>query len=267
MSFKDIFSSKDFFYYIPIEHIKVDPDFNVRTEFGDIPALAKDIASNGLTHALTVRLADDQKSVLIVDGERRFRAINMINAEKMADKQIFDIKCSMEEKGSNETSRIIRMFSTGANSKALTELEQAKVIFRLLTVHNMKIKAIGESIGRPQTYVNHLLALHGTPSNIQTALQEKKISPTAAIKLSKAPKEKRDEILKRTGKVRLKDVQKATDGHTSEIPATVIKGYIKKVEKLIQSGSDSFTYQQVSYNKWENVKLGLEIALGIKELP
>jgi ParB/RepB/Spo0J family partition protein len=259
MSFKDLFFSKSFFYHIPIENIKIDPDFNVRTDFGDIPTLAKDIATNGLTHALTVRLAEDEKSVLIVDGERRFRAISMINDKKMLEGGILDIKCSLEEKGSNETSRIIRMFSTGANSKALTELEQAKVAFRLLTVHNMKIKAIADSIGRTQTYVNHLLDLHSAPTNIREAVEEKRISPTAAIKLSKAPKEKRNEVLKKTGKVRLKDVQKATDGHTSEIPATVIKGYIKKVEKLIQAGLDVV--------KWKSVKLGLEIALGLKELP
>jgi ParB/RepB/Spo0J family partition protein len=258
MSLKDIYSSEDHFYHVPIEKIKIDPDFNVRTDFGDIPALARDISTNGLTHALTVRLSEDKKSVLIVDGERRFRAINMINDEKMAEKRIFDIKCWFEEKGSNETSRIIRMFSTGANSKALTEIEQAKVVFRLLTVHNMKIKAIADSIGRPQIYVNHLLDLNSAPTNIKEAVEGKKISPTAAIKLSKAPKEKRDEILKRAGKVRLKDVQKATDGHTSEIPATVIKGYIKRVEKLIQAGLDA---------KWQDVKFGLEIALGLKELP
>jgi ParB/RepB/Spo0J family partition protein len=259
MSLKDLFFSKSFFYHIPIENIKVDPDFNVRTDFGDIPTLAKDIATNGLTHALTVRLAEDEKSVLIVDGERRFRAINMINEKKMIEGGILDIKCSLEEKGSNETSRIVRMFSTGANSKALTELEQAKVVFRLLTAHNMKIKTIAESIGRPQTYVNHLLELHSAPTNIREAVEEKKISPTAAIKLSKAPKEKRDEVLKKTGKVRLKDVQKATDGHTSEIPATKIKSHIRKVEELIKAG----TYVL----KWKNVKLGLEIALGLKELP
>ena len=259
MSLKDIFSSKDYLYHIPIEYIKVDPGFNVRTDWGDIPTLAKDIATNGLTHALTVRLAEDKKSVFIVDGERRFRAINMINEENMLEGGILDIKCSFEEKGSNETSRIIRMFSTGANSKALTELEQAEVVFRLLAVYNMKVKAIAENIGRPQIYVNHLLELHSAPTNIREAVEVKKISPTAAIKLSKAPKEKRDEVLKKTGKVRVKDVQKATTGITSEISSKTIKGYIKKVEKFIESGSNLI--------KWKGVKLGLEIALGIEELP
>ena len=259
MSLKDIFSSKDYFYHIPLEFIKIDPGFNVRTDWGDIPALAKDIATNGLTHALTVRLAEDKKSVLIVDGERRFRAVNMINDKKMIEGGILDVKCSLEEKGSNETSRTIRMFSTGANSKALTELEQAKVVFRLLTVYNMKVKMIAENIGRPQTYVNHLLDLHSTPMNIQEAVEEKKISPTAAIKLSRAPKEKREEVLKKTGKVRVKDVQKATTGITSEISSKTIKGYIKKVEKFIEVGTN--------IPKWRGVKLGLEIALGIEELP
>jgi ParB family chromosome partitioning protein len=259
MSLKDIFSSKDYFYHIPFEYIKVDPDFNVRTDFGDIPALAKDIATNGLTHALTVRLAEDKKSVFIVDGERRFRAINMINDKKMIEGGILDVKCSLEEKGSNETSRIIRMFSTGANSKALTELEQAKVVFRLLTVHNMKTKAIAENIGRPQTYVNHLLDLHSAPTNIKEAVEEKKISPTAAIKLSKVPREKRDEVLKKVGKVRVKDVEKATKGTSSEVSSKTIKGYIKRVEKFIEAGSN--------VPKWRGVKLGLEIALGLEELP
>jgi ParB/RepB/Spo0J family partition protein len=258
MSLKDIFSSKDYFYHIPLEYIKVDPEFNVRTEFGDIPSLARDIATNGLTHALTVRLAEDKKSVYIVDGERRFRAITMINEKKMIDGGILDVKCSIEEKGSNETSRIIRMFSTGANSKALTELEQARVVFRLLTAHNMKIKAIAENIGRPQTYVNHLLDLHSAPTNIKEAVEENKISPTAAIKLARVPKEKRDEILKKSGKVRVKDVEKAAKGTSSEVSSKTIKGYIKRVDKFIESG--------INVPKWEGVKLGLQIALGIEEL-
>jgi ParB family chromosome partitioning protein len=263
MSLKDLFSSKDFFYYIPLDNIKVDPDFNVRTEFGDIPALAKDIATNGLTHALTVRLSEDKKCVYIVDGERRFRAINYINNNKLVENGMLDVKCSLEEKGSNEQSRIIRMFSTGANSKALTEIEQAKVVFRLMSVHHLKVKEIANSIGRPQTYVNHLLDLHSAPTNIKEAVVEKKMSPTAAIKLSKAPKEKRDEILRKaasgTGKVKVKDVEKATQGTSSEISSRTVKNYIKKVDKLIDAG--------VSKYKWECVKLGLEIALGLKELP
>jgi ParB-like nuclease domain./KorB domain. len=259
MSLKDIFSSKDYFYHIPLEHIKIDPDFNVRTDFGDILSLAKDIASNGLTHALTVRLAEDEKSVYIVDGERRFKAISYINDNKLLENGMLDVKCSMEDKGSNEQTRIIRMFSTGANSKPLTELEQAQVVFRLLSVHHLKITTIAESIGRPQTYVNHLLDLHSTPTNIKEAVQEKKMSPTAAIKLSKAPKEKRDEVLKRAGKVKVRDVERATKGTSSQISSRTIKGYVKRVEKFIEAGKNE--------SKWKGVKLGLEVALGLKELP
>ena len=228
---KDLTASKDSYYYIPLEAIKVEPGFNVRTDFGDIPGLAADIASNGLTQPLIVRLTSDKTSVILDDGERRYRAIHYINDNNLLpDGGIHDVKCILENKGTNEEARILKMFSTGANSKPLTEIEQAECVYRLSQTYHMSTKEIGKRIGRPTTYVTHLLELHSAPYPIREAVMAKKISHTAAVALSKASVASQTKVLKQKTKIKVKDVQHATRGTPFMISSKSIKEKIKLVE-------------------------------------
>jgi ParB-like chromosome segregation protein Spo0J len=80
---KELTASKINDFYIPLERIEIDPEFNARKDFGDLLSLAKDIGARGLDIPLIVRYSKDNKSVIIIDGERRLRALRIVNEKKL----------------------------------------------------------------------------------------------------------------------------------------------------------------------------------------
>lgn len=62
--------------HINPKNITVSKDFNSRREFGDIEELAKQIAKDGVLNPIHVRCDEyDPMKYILVDGERRYRAI------------------------------------------------------------------------------------------------------------------------------------------------------------------------------------------------
>jgi ParB-like chromosome segregation protein Spo0J len=264
-SVKDITASKDSFYYVPLESIKVQDGFNVRKDFGDIPGLAMDIAANGLTQPLIVRLAPDEKCVYLDDGERRFRAINYINSNNLLEGGVHDVKCILENKGTNEEARILKMFSTGSNSKPLTDMEQAECLYRLSHVYHMTNNEIGKRIGRPVVYVRGLLELHGASFQIREAVKNKKISSTAAVKLAKASEVVQAKVLSGGAskkKIKVKDVERSARGVPFMISSKSILAKIERVKEGVKVKG-----RKVSLSEYEKALIkGLELALGLWEL-
>jgi ParB-like chromosome segregation protein Spo0J len=238
---------------IPYKKIEIKPGFNVRKDFGDTPGFAKDIAKNGQTHPVIVTIEDEH--IYLVDGERRLRAITY--AINVLHAPIEGVWCVKENKGSNEETRIVTMFSTGTNVKPLNPTEQASALKRLIDL-GWTEKKIADQIGRTVTFVNDLLNLNGASLELRKAVETKQISKTAAMKLMKTSSAKSSELLgKSVGhKLRVKDVEKATKGSANLITAASIRAKIKIAEK---NKSKDKPY-------WIAVQNGLEMALGTKEI-
>lgn len=261
---KDIATSRGTVYKVPYSKLIIDKDFNVRDDFGDIDELAKLIAENGQKTPMQVRLSDDGKNVIIVDGHRRYEAIEIANKKYGA--KISDVSCINEERGANEESRIVDMFVYGSG-KPLTLLEQAKVIKKLMD-YNWKATDIAKKIGKTQAYVSQLLNLQGASHVLREAVKKGIVSPTAAIKLSTVPISQQKSVLAKVSalgldgngktKVKVKDVEKATKG----MPSTVST---KKIKVILSSVNDRIKQKDTEKN-WNDVKYGLELALGTKKL-
>jgi ParB/RepB/Spo0J family partition protein len=265
---KELTASKVNEFIIPLDKIQIQPGFNARRDFGDLLSLAKDIGARGLDYPLIVRYAEDGKTVIIIDGERRYRAIQLINEKKLGiNGDILDVRCIIEDKGTDDVARCLKMLSTGTNSKPLTDMEQSEVIYRLITVYNTKPKEIALKLGRTQTHINHLLELHAAPHDIKEAVAKKKLSATAAVKTAQAKPEKRAQVMAKVKdtkpgkKVKVSDVEKITKGSPTMISSKSIKEKIAHVDKLIAKAEPS------GITHWTDVKEGLEIALGISALP
>jgi ParB/RepB/Spo0J family partition protein len=254
MEAKEIATSRSNLYSFPFDKIEIDPTFNVRTDYGDIPGLAKDIYENGLHQPLIVRSCDGH--IILVDGHRRLRAIKY--AIEVLKAPIESIKCILENKGSNEETRLVAMFGTGVNVKPLTPTEQARVVKRLIDL-GWDVTKIATQFGRTQAFVNQLLELSGASTEIRQAVEKKQITKTAAMKLMKTSSKKCHKLLgQAVGKVvKVKDVEKATKGSASLITAASIRNKIIVVDQLMPKDKDY----------WVAVKFGLECALGIKNLP
>lgn len=266
-SLKETLSTKDNFYFIELEKIKIQEGFNARKDFGDISELARDIVTNGLTQPVIVRRpnVDEPKDcVFLVDGERRFRAISYANENKLSESgEILEVKCILEEPGANEETRLIRVFSTGANSKPLTEIEQAEVVQRLMQIYHLKTKEIAQKIARPQTYVNRLLELSSAPSEVREAVKDNKLSPTAARSLARAPKATRERVLEKAKisqtPIRVREIEKETKGVSTQISTKSIKNKIVKIQQLIAE-------KKVDEQMYTHIIKGLELALGFWDL-
>jgi len=267
---KELTASKGSEFIIPFDKIIIDPTFNARKDFGDLNGLAKDIANRGLDIPLIVRYSDDGKSVVIIDGERRYRAIKIANEKKLCQHgDILDVRCVMEPPGTDDIARCLKMFSTGTNAKPLTDMEQAEVVYRLVTVYNLKPKEIAAKLSKSQTYVSHLLELHAAPHEIKQAVAKKQLSPTAAVKTARATPDKRSQVMAKVRtakpgkKVKVTDVEKITKGIPAMISSKVIKDKIAYMEEFIKKAREPVWNPRLI----EAVKEGLEIALGIRELP
>ena len=257
--FKDFAkASNDKIFLIPVNKLIDNPN-NQRTDFGDITSLAKDIVQNGLKQPLLILRAKrtDDKAV-ISDGHRRIRGIRY--AIDKLGAPIKDVACKFEPEGTNEEDRYYNQFSTAANAKDLTDLEKACIIKRLLDM-NQSYKDIATRTNMKQTAIKSLLELHAAPIAIREKVKAKEMSRTAAVALSKAPKEKQDAVLADAGKgkVDVKDVEKATKGVTSQISSHSIKMKLAKARKILD------TTQEPKY--WDGVVFGMEVCIGLKDLP
>jgi ParB/RepB/Spo0J family partition protein len=255
---------------IPLNKIVVVSGRNLRSDFGDLDELAKQIAQNGQKVPGLVRISSDGNHVELVDGERRFKSIKLANEKYGAKIETFI--CRNEEKGSNEESRTMTMLLCGVGSKPLEPLEEAEGYKRLID-YNWTVDQIAEKMGKSKHYVEERLALNGAPHDVRQSVQEGTLSPTAATKLAKAPEAKRKEVMEKAKgkttkkgkkkKVSISDVEKATKGRSAMISSgsilkkkKVISERMKEVNELY---AEHLQAEKIAYYK--AVILGLDLAL------
>lgn len=244
---------------IPVDKITVDKSFNVREDLGDIEGLARDIAQNGLHHPLKVRVEKDSNQVVLIDGHRRLQAIKY--ARKHLNAPLDAVYCLSENKGGNEETRILEMFSTGTHTKPLTPLEQARVFKRLVDL-NWSVARIAEQTGFGEPKVRSLLDLNSATPELRQAVVQSQISPSAASVLAKQDADKQQKALKKASgkKVRVSDVQKLTVGKVYTLSTKKVSDHLNETkETLKQLESEGET------SEWlKGVEYGLMVALGKK---
>ena len=272
MALKELSSGRKDEYFIPLNKIGVVAGRNLRTDFGDLDELAKQIAENGQKVPGVVRIAPDGQTAELVDGERRFRAIKLAN-EKYGAK-IDTFACFNEEKGANDESRVMTMLLCGVGSKALEPLEEASGYKRLID-YNWTVEQVAQKMGKSNHYVEERLALNGAPIDVRASVAEGTLSPTAATKLAKAPEAKRKEVMekvkgKKTKKGKQKkasvaDVEKATKGRATMISSASILEKRKAVKVRWAEIKEAYSEELIKLEKtayFKGVVKGLELAVG-----
>lgn len=197
-----------------VDNIAVRKGFNLRTDFGDIKSLAASIESEGLKFPITVDILADGTAAL-TDGERRFRAIQLIRAKNKELKNRFEyIDALTNEKTATDTDRIVTML-IAADGKPLDALEEAEGFRRLRDGVNegdakLTITEIAKRTGRSVPYVEQSLLLVTIDEEEKQLVKDKKISPTAMknlVRKEKSPAKRKETIKKSGGKVKVKDVK------------------------------------------------------------
>lgn len=248
---------------IPLTKLVEDRQ-NPREDYSNVPDLAVSMFGMGQLTPLEVRI--EGEVAVITAGHRRFRAAKYVNEhydEWMKDNPEFHnrfegLMCRAEPLGLDDTARIFRQLNQGDHdvSVPLTPIERAKA-YKKLTQKGVTLLEIGRRVGKTAQQIANTLSLIDAPKELQEAVEQGKMSPTAASKAAKATPEKRQ-----------KAVEKVKAGErvsVADVSEYVPLG-LEKARKVIKKAQG---YRDVSQNKaerarWEGVIQGLEIGVGLR---
>lgn len=130
--------------------------FNPRFDFGEIAELAKSILANGLLQPIRVRKMDVPGKFELIDGDRRFTAIELLGA-KFLEKFPDGVHSIVVDKSLSEIDALLQMFESNS-AKAFLPLEEAAAYKRMRDA-GMTIKEIELRVGRSDNAIVGALAL------------------------------------------------------------------------------------------------------------
>lgn len=157
--------------HIDPKNISVANDFNSRCDFGDIEELANQIAKDGLLNPIHVRYDEyDPKKYILVDGERRYRAImhNINNGVNI------DIVPALLVDDMNMTD-LLRIQIQANEGKNFNEYEYG-VAYNKLIQQGLTKKEISELLGKKMWHINVCLAHLERDTRVQELLKNDRIT-------------------------------------------------------------------------------------------
>ncbi len=184
---EQIARSKAGLYSMDPTLLSLDPDFNKRIHWGDIPALAEDIAANGLDQPLKIRKVEGTETIYIVAGHRRHRAISLLISQgrwqdEENPKLVRAVPCFSEAR---HTTKLARLFSqiAGNTGLAYTLLEKAHVYQDALAEDPTLLPAdLARHSGESKQAVSDALCLVNQGWNVLIdAVEAGKLSASTAI--------------------------------------------------------------------------------------
>lgn len=163
-------------YQIDARLLHFLPGFNERKEMGDLEPLV-DAAVKGKLPPLLTRILDGK--IYVVDGERRTRAAHIGIERGLA---VQPLSCLPEPRGFTDVDRTLVLIQRNSG-KALTLLEEARVIRRLAADHSLDEKDIVERTHKSRTHVRNCLALLQSPVEVLSFIEKGKIAASLVIDL------------------------------------------------------------------------------------
>lgn len=188
---KGISSGRAEIYKLDPRFIQREPGFNTRYDFGDITALAEDIAANGILEPLKVR--KEEAAIYLVNGDRRLTAIeHLIAAGRWPEDPVnkgypMPVPCASEPRNVKPLDRIFMMLSLNTG-KPFTLLEKGYAYLRILEADpEINASAIALRSGETKQAVSNALALVRSASpKLIRLIKEGTIAATTALEILKA---------------------------------------------------------------------------------
>jgi ParB family transcriptional regulator, chromosome partitioning protein len=154
---------------IDVDDIIIGP-YQTRKEFNtdSLRALSDSIKSTGLISPILVHINEDGKFVLLA-GERRLRATKMAELSSIEAKIIPGDQISEEKK----------VFLTAYENllrEDLNPIELSRTYKLLIDKNNLSIDNLAHNIGKSSQYVRNYLKLLELSSDVQSLLEEKKLT-------------------------------------------------------------------------------------------
>jgi ParB/RepB/Spo0J family partition protein len=161
--------------YQKIELSNISPNLqNARKSFKNIQRLANSIASVGLQHPITVRPSIEEGKYVIVAGERRFRACQLL--------QWNEVDCKVEEydPATAELAGLVE----NIERQNLTAKEKTAKILELRTSSHLSNRSLAKEVGVSESYIRKLLKLDNLAPEIKEKIEKKEISQATGLKMA-----------------------------------------------------------------------------------
>ena len=243
-------SDQDQIQEIPLKQI-IPNTYQPRRQFDEVQLneLAQSIQVNGLLQPIIVRLNDDQKYEIIA-GERRFRAVELLNWEKIP---------AIVRDYSNQESAALALIEN-LQREDLNPIEEAQAYQQLEQMEQLPQKDLARKLGKSQSYVANKLRLLKLAQPVQQAIITGTISQRHGRALLNLSAKQQEEVLakiikrKLTVKATEKLVQQLQHPQTSatgKIRALKSKNAklsintIRKSVSLAQQNGAQFNYQEI----------------------
>lgn len=180
---------KSDFFKVLISAIVVEKGFNIRTDLGDIDALAQSIAKLGQQTPIIAAPVRGEDKFILTAGHRRLAAIQIANKKYGANIEYVNVM-----KGSgNEQERLLVSLLDGEGAKKLTASEMATGFARLKAT-GMKPLEIGKSVGLSQAQVYNIINVTKAPSTIQDMVEKGLISVALVNEIQRTTKDPDEQV-------------------------------------------------------------------------
>ena len=233
---------------IDLDKLRPNPD-QPRKRFSDesLEELANSIKQHGLINPITVKEDPErgEEHYLIVAGERRFRAFQLLNKAAIS---------AVITTGHPDEIALIE----NIQREDLRPLEEAEALAQLMERHNYSQEELGKVIGKARTTVNEILKLTGLPEDIKEGCRTSDTPRSLLLELTKVTdKEEQlalwEEI--RDGKVTVRKARsrKKTDAEQSR-PRRPLKDRLlddarSLVKRLESVDSEDISFDDQEYNE------------------
>ncbi len=243
-------SDQDQIQEIPLKQI-IPNTYQPRRQFDDVQLneLAQSIQVNGLLQPIIVRLNDDQKYEIIA-GERRFRAVELLNWEKIP---------AIVRDYSNQESAALALIEN-LQREDLNPIEEAQAYQQLEQMEQLPQKDLARKLGKSQSYVANKLRLLKLAQPVQQAIITGTISQRHGRALLNLSAKQQEEVLAKIIKRKLtvkateklvQQLQQPPTSATGQIRALKSKNAklsintIRKSVSLAQQNGAQFNYQEI----------------------
>ena len=208
-------------------NIVIVEGFNVRTDMGDIEALANSILESGLQVPLMGKKVKGEDKYELVDGHRRMTAINYLLSKGVGVPFVKLLPFT-----GNEEERILTMVTTGTGQKPLTELEQAEAVKRLVNFH-YKPEEIAKKVGKSVPHIYNMLTLANASRKVKELVISGDISGTTIVHIVRQTNDEREQyrmVEEAIANAKKEGKKKAT---AKNVSALKNKNVLQKLKELI----------------------------------
>ncbi len=177
---------------IELDRIVVDPQHREQFDDGDLQALAADMQAQGLIQPIVVRWDAGQSRYVIIAGERRYRAAQLLGWN--------NIECRERPEDISEAEIAELQLAENFARRDLNPIELAKAFQDVMAKNDWTARELAKRLGVHETTVTRQLRYLRLPDDIQQQIVSGEISKTSAREIARLKNETEQRTLLKESK-------------------------------------------------------------------